>query len=378
MKRILLLTAIYWAAATGLSLRAGNFPGGPDPLVQDTITIKLPDGVSMKVMVKNTNQLKNLHTYKLDSLMALLGRYVKQVEEMEKANKGQGAKEITMIFNPAKDLNNNEAPEQISITISENTMEKMQPNKIEKIFKVMADLDKDNDNDNNNDNDNDKDNDNDNDKDKDKRKNINKRSSSYLDIDLGLNTFVNVPKNSGDSYDLKPIGSRYISLNHHVDLRIGGTKSPFYLLTGVGFAFNNFMLDKNRYVTDQDGVTVFNKELSEVRSFEKSKLTTSSVNVPLMATLKFKNSRGKQSFKIGAGGFAGYRLGGHTKLKYQEDGKTQRDKERSSFNMEDFQYGVNFVIGYKKIELFGKYNLNDLFKDNRGPAMNVVSFGFRI
>jgi hypothetical protein len=36
------------------------------------------------------------------------------------------------------------------------------------------------------------------------------------------------------------------------------------------------------------------------------------------------------------------------------------------------------VIGYRKVELFGKYNLNELFKDNRGPAMNVVSFGFRI
>ena len=70
MKRLLLLMAIYVAAATGLSLRAENFSAGFNPLVQDTITIKLPDGVSMKVMVKNTDQLKNLQRYQLDSLMA--------------------------------------------------------------------------------------------------------------------------------------------------------------------------------------------------------------------------------------------------------------------------------------------------------------------
>jgi hypothetical protein len=342
--------------------------------VQDTITIKLPDGVSMKVIVKNTAQLKNLQTYKLDSLMSLLSKYVEQVEKMEKANKGQGAKEITMIFNPAKDLNDSQAPEQISITISENTMEKMQSNKIEKIIKVLVDLDDDNDNDNDIDNDND----NDKDSDQDKSKQKNKRSKFSFDVDLGLNTFVHVPDNSGDTYDLKPWGSRYLSLNQHFDARIGGQKSPFYLTTGFELAFNNYMLDKNRYFSDVDGQTIFNKEPTEVRSFEKSKLTSSSLNVPLMATLKFKNKKGKESFKIGAGGFAGYRLGGHTKLKYQEEGKTRKDKERGSYNLEDFQYGVNFVIGYRKIELFGKYNLNELFKDNRGPAMNVVSFGFRI
>jgi hypothetical protein len=364
MKRFILLTAIYLAAATGLSLRAESTTPEPEPAAQDTITIKLPDGVGMKVFVKSTAQLKTLKTYKLDSLMALLSRYVEQVEEMEKANKGKTDKEVTITFNPAKDLNDKEAPERVTITISAKTVEKMQQNKVEKVMNVIVDLQ-------------------DGDKEtKDsvqvKKKSRNARANFSFDVDLGLNTIVNVPDNSGDTYDLKPLGSRYVSLNQHFDARIGGQKSPFYLTTGFELAFNNYMLDKNRYVTDVNGQTVFSKELPEVRSFEKSKLTTSSLNVPLMATLKFKDKNGKESFRIGAGGFGGYRLGSHTKLKYQDEGKTLKDKERGSYNQEDFQYGVNFVIGYRKIELFGKYNLNELFKDNRGPAMNVVSFGFRI
>lgn len=364
MKRLLCLTAIYLAAATGLSLRAATHPADPEPTVQDTITIKLPDGVGLKVFVKSTDQLKTLKNYKLDSLMSLLSRYVEQVEEMEKANKDRGDKEITVTFNPAKDLNDKDAPEQISITISTRTAEKMQHNKVEKVMDVIVDLQ-------------------DGHKHSQDTVKVNKKSRKgradfSFDVDLGLNTFVDVPANSGDTYDLKPWGSRYISLNQHLDVRIGGQKSPFYLTTGFELAFNNYMLDKNRYLADVDGVTVFNKEPAELRSFEKSKLATSSLNLPLMATLKFKGKNGKDSFRIGAGGFGGYRLGSHTKLKYQAEGKTVKDKERGSYNLEDFQYGVNFVIGYRKIELFGKYNLNELFKDNRGPAMNVVSFGFRI
>ncbi len=94
--------------------------------------------------------------------------------------------------------------------------------------------------------------------------------------------------------------------------------------------------------------------------------------------LNFKDRNGKESFTIGGGGFIGYRLGSHTKIKYQSEGNTYKDKERGTYNLEDMQYGVNFVLGYKWLSLFGKYNLNDLFKDNRGPNMNVVSFGFRI
>lgn len=347
-----------------MSLRAESIDPEPGPAVQDTITIKLPDGVGMKVFVKSTAQLKTLKTYQLDSLMALLSRYVEQVEEMEKANKGKTDKEVTITFNPSKDLNDKEAPERVTITISAKTVEKMQQNKVEKFMNVIVDLqhgDKETQ-----------------DSVQVKHKSKHGRANFSFDVDLGLNTIVNVPDNSGDTYDLKPLGSRYVSLNQHFDARIGSQKSPFYLTTGFELAFNNYMLDKNRYVTDVNGQTVFSKEQPEVRSFEKSKLTTSSLQVPLMATLKFKDKNGKESFRIGAGGFGGYRLGSHTKLKYQDEGKTLKDKERGSYNLEDFQYGVNFVIGYRKIELFGKYNLNELFKDNRGPAMNVVSFGFRI
>jgi hypothetical protein len=136
------------------------------------------------------------------------------------------------------------------------------------------------------------------------------------------------------------------------------------------------MLAKNHRIADENDVTVFYNE--PTLALKKSKLTASSINLPVVLELNFRDRNGKESFKIGGGGFIGYRLGSHTKIKYQNEGNTYKDKERGNYNLEDMQYGVNFVIGYKWINLFAKYNMNDLFKENRGPKMNVVSFGFRI
>jgi hypothetical protein len=201
------------------------------------------------------------------------------------------------------------------------------------------------------------------------------RKENYLD--LGVNTFVNLPDNTTGVYDLKPLGSRYVSIGSLREGRIGGQNSPLYIRGGLELAFNNFMFDNNQYLVNENGRTEILAYPETGRSLEKSKLTYSTLNVPVNFSLQFKNHNGKEGFNISAGGFAGYRLGAHTKLKYQEDGKTRKDKERDGFNLEDFQYGATFALGYRDLQLFGKYNLNSLFKNDRGPDMQVVSFGFR-
>lgn len=136
------------------------------------------------------------------------------------------------------------------------------------------------------------------------------------------------------------------------------------------------MFDDNVVVEDLGNITQF-RRVADI-NFKKSKLTHSSVNIPLMPMLRFKHENGKDGFKIGAGGFAGYRLGSHTKLKYEANGKIEKDKPRDNFNLSDFQYGLEGVVGYGGLDLFVKYNMNDLFKENRGPQVNVISFGLRL
>ena len=371
MKRFLFLMAMLLATATGLSVRAENI-SPKTTQNQDTIIIKLPNGAGMNLIVKNTDQLKSLKDYKLDSLMGMISTYVEQVEAMEKANRNQEVKDLTLTFYPAKDLKDPTAPEQITITITASSVRKMQDKDNAKNYSLMDGIKilvehrkKEQDNTT---------------KDSLEVKTRNakaaKRTKTQTYVDLGLNNFLNVPDNSGDMYDLKPWGSRYISVSQYYAIRVGSTQSPLYLRPGIELAFNNFMFDRNNYLTENNGVSIIAKETT--RSYEKSKLATSSLNLSFMPELRFRERNGKKGFKIGAGSFVGYRLGSHTKLKYQDEGRTVKDKDRSSYNLEDFQYGVNFSIGYRKMELFAKYNFNELFKEDRGPKLNVISFGFRL
>ncbi|AKD04693.1 outer membrane beta-barrel protein [Pontibacter korlensis] len=375
MKRILLLVmAIFMAAATGVSAKGGNtLKERLNSAEQDTIVVKMANGATMILHLQNIQQLQAFQNYSLDSLMRELNKYVERVDQMENSN--QESKEMTVTFNKSEAEGGK--GEQVTITVQEEDPKTGKVNKetheviINKNFKIKVDVEEDGGN---------------------TRVNVdvptkaerdsvkqakaveNYKSTHFgFDMDLGFNTFT---EQGRSMVDLRPWGSRYVSLNLRLKSQVGGRKSPFHLVSGLEFAFNNYMFDDNIMVQEVDNVTYFVHQPD--MNYEKSKLTHSSINLPLMATLEFDRENGKDGFKIGAGPFVGYRLGSHTKLKYEENGKTEKDKTRDSFNLSDFQYGIEGVIGYGGIDLFAKYNMNDLFKDNRGPQTNVVSFGFRL
>ncbi|GAB3814513.1 outer membrane beta-barrel protein [Pontibacter rugosus] len=370
MKRILLLVmAIFMAAATSASAKGGNtLKQRLQTAEQDTIIVKMANGAKMILHLDNIQQLQAFQNYSLDSLMRELTKYVERVDKMENSNKE--SKEMTVTFN--KSAAEDGQSEQVTITVQEQDPKTGQVNKetheviLNKNFKIKVDVEEDGGK---------------------TRVNVDvptkqERDSIKIadaekdykavrfgfDMDLGFNAFTE----TAELPDLKPWGSRYVSLNWRLNSQIGGRKSPFHIVSGLEFAFNNYMFEDNIVVQEVDGVTQFT-EMPDM-NFEKSKLTHSSVNVPLMAMLQFKRENGKDGFTLGAGPFVGYRLGSHTKLKYNGD----KDKDRDNFNLSDFMYGAEGVIGYGSLNLFAKYNMNDLFEENKGPQTNVASFGFRL
>jgi hypothetical protein len=365
--------AIFMATATGVSAKGGLTIGQRLGTDQDTIVIKMANGAKLILQLQNIQQLQAFQNYSLDSLMRELNTYVQRVDQMENSN--PGSKDMTVTFNTAK--SDDGTGEQITVTVQENEQKTGEPRterheiRINKTFKINVEVEEDGDN---------------------TRVNVDVPSKAErdsvrtahkeehykatrfgFDVDLGLNALTGDAPNI---FDLKPGGSRYVSLNWRIKSQVGGRKSPFYIVSGLEFAFNNYMFDDNVIPEEEGNTTVF-REVEDI-NFEKSKLTHSSVNLPLMATLEFKRENGKDGFTIGAGPFVGYRLGSHTKQKYEFDGRTEKDKTRDSFNLSDFQYGVEGVVGYGSVNLFAKYNMNDLFKENRGIQANVVSFGFRL
>ena len=216
-----------------------------------------------------------------------------------------------------------------------------------------------------------------------RRKEVEKhRTESHLIFDLGLNALVNrkqylSPTGQPENMDLRTEGSRYVNIGLNWDARLGGKHSPLSLTVGPEVSFNNYMLNGNDKWVNVNGRTDVVRETNG-HQFQKSKLATSSINLPLMLRLQLRDAHYKPTFALGVGGFVGYRIKSWTKLKYTSEGTTYKDKEDGSYNMENFLYGLQGTIGYRSLEFFGKYNINGLFKTNAGPDTQVLSFGVRI
>ncbi|AYA36327.1 PorT family protein [Hymenobacter oligotrophus] len=370
MKPALFLSALSGLLLAGSVAQASTVPAAtPD----DTIVVKLPNQVSMTIYARNKQQLRELRAYKLDSLMVLLDGYITQAERSgTKSANGQ----VTMEFYPAKDKPTSKAaPEQVRVTVRGQqprtdrvevtmgrvfgvTVEESTDGKGEDHVSVRLGSAGKNDS-------------------TDRAKRVaqqHKLSGTDFGIDVGLNALTNradLPSN--EEFDLRPWGSRYVALKWQFWARFG-KNNPIYFHLGPEVAFNNFMFEGNRRPIAVDNrTTIVTDPLG--RNFEKSKLAMTTLNLPVGITVRLRNNEGKEMFRIGGGGFVGYRLGSHTKIKYEEEGRTNKDKDRGSYNLQDFQYGVTGTLGVRNFNLFAKYNLNELFKDNRGPKAQVLSFG---
>ena len=380
MKRAFLSFSLL-ALALGFSSSAQATALARPTTVKDTIVVRLPNKAVITLMVRDAAQLRQLKQYQLDSLTSRLATYITQAEA---AAKTASTNQVTMEFYPDKDQPGKNMPEQIRITThkaaagttaSNNKVEVLMDKAAKNTgmsFKLGGKTDAERRNSQAH-------------RDSTRLKQIMRHSKrSYLIFDLGVNTFVNqkpyytneaVPQLQNT--DLRIDGSRYVNLGFNWDARLGGKLSPVSLTVGPEFAFNNYMLSGNKKWVDNNGRTNVVKETNG-RQYQKSKLATSSVNLPVMLRLRLRDSHYQSTFQLGLGGFVGYRLKSWTKLKYTNEGENYKEKEDGNYNMENFQYGLQSTIGYRSLELFAKYNMNPLFKTGAGPDTQVLSFGFRI
>ncbi len=202
-----------------------------------------------------------------------------------------------------------------------------------------------------------------------------KRTNYQMNLYLGLNNFLEnkkIPQNK--PYELRTLGSRFLELRAGYTTCLGRSieNSRFQVSYGISFSWYNFMFqDKNTIVDTENGVEFATLGFDNVK---KTKLTASYLNLPILFRYKSKGG-----FKVGAGGFVGYRLGSHTKTKYIHEGNKQKNHERGSFDLTNFRYGLKAEIGIKDVTLFANYDINYLFDGNNNlPQLNAFSFGIRL
>jgi hypothetical protein len=222
-----------------------------------------------------------------------------------------------------------------------------------------------------------------------KKENVNFYSRDGFNLYLGLNsltgqlpevtTMIYPPVYLQTDTELKPLGSRYVSLEISESAMLArGKKAALKLGYGIGFDWYNFMFDHSRVVQKAAAGSIFQPLLDATgkeMSLSKNKLVVSYLTLPIMPHVVF--SKNSAIEMVGLGGYVSYRIDSWTKA---TDAKTDQIKrESSNFNLNSFRYGLRAEFSFKNFpDLFFNYDLVPLFKMNASPELTGFSFGIRI
>lgn len=193
----------------------------------------------------------------------------------------------------------------------------------------------------------------------------------HLDVGIGLNNYYGasgIPY--GTDYDLRPGSSRFTEVIFRYRQPLTKEKRTYFNY-GLSLSTYRFRFEGDRRaVMDAD-------EIAFVRNpfpLRRSRLSATYLSIPLTF-----EARSKTGWKIAGGGYAGYRIGSSTRIVYEEDGHTQRQRVRDSYSLSNFRYGLRGELGYRKVILFFNYDLNPVF-DSRSsaPELQAFSFGLKL
>jgi hypothetical protein len=212
----------------------------------------------------------------------------------------------------------------------------------------------------------------------DRRERRDRRNNWRVGTDflLGLNTWVNGPTDAtyrGNSYELKPLGSRYFAVSFTQNPALVRSKSvKVSIRYGLVVAWNNFMFQNNIRLEREANNVGF---ITYPSQLEKSKLTICNLEIPVIPQFSIYNNSKHRAFNIGIGGFVGYRIDSYTRVKLQDGGNI---RDHNSYFLNNLQYGIQGNIGVAGMNFFVKYHLTNTFQDGRGPAVRPLSFGITI
>ncbi len=209
-----------------------------------------------------------------------------------------------------------------------------------------------------------------------------KKEAKFKDgmyMDLGFNTLLD-----NNSFNLSA-ANKEMELRHgkSIGVNLGYMASAPILkngglnfIYGLGFEFANYRLkSNNRITTDTLGTLVFTENPGTVN---KNKLGMNYINAPLMLQVKTNPKRSKKSVNIAVGAEFAYLLGGRQKLKYEVDGKSQKDKVKDDFRAQPFKASFVARAGIGEFELFARYSADELFRGPNNPTVTPLMIGINI
>jgi len=185
-------------------------------------------------------------------------------------------------------------------------------------------------------------------------------------IFLGLNTMVSAP----DGYDFKLWPSWELGLSLLADFRPYGKQNKWS--TGLGITFHNYKMDSDKHWAKDANDYMITTPFTGVEETYCS-LKIYSLNVPVMYTHYFDN---KQKW--------GVTLGAILNWNFSAVGYREFEVDNEAYEVETKKIGHNpitvdgMVIAHIPSfpDIYCKYSPMKVFKNDRGPKMHQLSFGF--
>jgi hypothetical protein len=201
---------------------------------------------------------------------------------------------------------------------------------------------------------------------------------TYFNLDLGINNYLDENGNfpgSSSPYAVRGWGSWNVGLNWMASQRIS---KGFHWDLGLGVQWYNFKFENRDFQAVRGDGEIDFIQRNDVNGF-KSKISASYLTAMSLFKLDFgkMNDQGRKGFRVAAGPYAGYRLGGRSKYVYRplEGGGRRKEHLPTGIYLNNFRYGVRGEIGVGRFNFFGTYDINTLFQNGAGPELNPIAFG---
>ncbi len=219
------------------------------------------------------------------------------------------------------------------------------------------------------------------------KKRYNPRSMFYFSIDVALDNYLENGKfpNGNELYAVNPIGSWYWTFGPTYRTHLFGA---LFIDLGMNAALNVYRFDNPRTRLNKTPTGVeFTEDQSSV-AYRKSKLATWHIQAKAIPMIAFGSNNRKgwrlwnnidKGIRFGVGPYAGYRIWSRTKYIYDENGDKKKDKNTGNFLLNNVRYGIRGQFGFKGIDLFVEYDLNEMFQENTGaPQLQRIQFGITL
>ncbi len=200
----------------------------------------------------------------------------------------------------------------------------------------------------------------------------------WAGLEFGINMFHQADYSL--YHELSTVPEDFMDLHHGKSITVNlnfaewafkNEANNFGLVTGLGFSFMDFTFDQPLTIEKEGGDGIIMPVDLNPDGLKKSKLNVSYLTAPLILEVKTPLRMGNSRLYLAGGVIGGLNIGSHTKFKYKGD----KEKLRSNFNLNSFKYDLTGRIGFGDFCVFVNYGMTPLFKTNRGPELQPVTFG---